>query len=130
MERWPPDVHLATCDHRPDDEADHGQGRHQQRAQRDSRHAEQIQRRLHFALGRLAPAIHSVDLVVVDINGPRGGNDKHCRLRVRGSALREIVIEHVGADVMSTVSLAAERAKRAVVRSLARRRWASPAVAF
>jgi len=43
--------------------------------------------------------------------------------------LRKTVIEHVGTDVLSTVSLAAERAGRAVARSLARRRTFAPALA-
>ena len=87
----------------------------------------QLQRRLNFALGRLATAIRAVDVTIVDTNGPRGGEDKQCRIQVRGPAMNEIVIEHVGTDVLSTVSLAAERAGRAVARSLGRRRgFATP----
>ena len=82
----------------------------------------QLQRRLDFALGRLANAIRAIDVTIVDTNGPKGGEDKQCRIRIRGPSLNEIVIEHVGADVLATVSIAAERAGRAVARSLARRR--------
>lgn len=91
---------------------------------------EQMHRRLHFALGRLAPAIRAVDVSIVDINGPRGGADKHCRVRVRGRSLPVIVIEHVGSDVLSTVSLVAERAERAVVRALSRRRGFVPTLSY
>jgi len=88
-----------------------------------------LQRRLDFALGRLATAIRAVDVTLVDTNGPKGGADKQCRIHVRGPSLREIVIEHVGTDVLSTVSVAAERAGRAVARSLARRRTFAPVLA-
>jgi len=88
-----------------------------------------LHRRLEFALGRLATAIRAVDVTIVDINGPKGGADKQCRIHVRGPSLRRTVIEHVGTDVLSTVSLAAERAGRAVARSLARRRTFAPALA-
>ena len=83
---------------------------------------DQLQRRLDFALGRLATAIRAVDVTIADINGPKGGADKQCRIHVRGPTMGTIVIEHLGTDVMSTVSLAAERAGRAVARSLERRR--------
>lgn len=90
---------------------------------------DQLHRRLDFALGRLATAIRAVDVTIADINGPKGGADKQCRIRVRGPSLRMIVIEHVGTEVLSTVSLAAERAGRAVARSLARRRTFAPVLA-
>ncbi len=87
---------------------------------------DQLQRRLDFALGRLATAIRAVDVTIVDINGPKGGADKRCRIHVRGPSLGTITIDHVGADVLSTASLAADRAGRAVARSLARRRTFAP----
>ncbi len=90
---------------------------------------DQLQRRLDFALGRLATAIRAVDVTIVDINGPKGGADKQCRIHVRGPLLRTIMIEHVGTEVLSTVSIAAERAGRAVARSLARRRTFAPTLA-
>lgn len=83
---------------------------------------DQLQRRLDFALGHLATSIRAVDVMIVDTNGPKGGDDKQCRIRVRELSSSEIVITQVGADVMATVSVAAERAGRAVARSLARRR--------
>lgn len=87
---------------------------------------DQLHRRLTFALGRLAASIRAVEVTIVDTNGPRGGADKLLRIRVRGASLPSIVIEQVGTDILSTVSLAAERAERAVVRSLARRRTFAP----
>ncbi|MBL0220319.1 MAG: HPF/RaiA family ribosome-associated protein [Myxococcales bacterium] len=90
---------------------------------------DQLQRRLDFALGRFSTAIRTVDVAIVDINGPKGGDDKQCRIHVRGPALGEIVIEHVGSAVLATVSVAAERAGRAVTRSVARRRTFAPALA-
>ena len=87
---------------------------------------DQLHRRLTFALGRLAASIRAVEVTIVDTNGPRGGADKLLRIRVRGASLPSIVIEQVGTDILSTVSLAAERAERAVVRSMARRRVFAP----
>ena len=83
---------------------------------------DQITRRVHFALSRLDGSIESVDITIADVNGPRGGADKQCRIRVRGRALKTIVIEHLGLDSLATVSLALDRAARAVLRRVARRR--------
>lgn len=83
---------------------------------------ERMERRLRFALGRFTSVIRSVDATFVDVNGPRGGDDKHLLLRLRGGSFRTIVIEHTGADPLTILSLAAERAERALVRALTRRR--------
>jgi putative sigma-54 modulation protein len=91
---------------------------------------DQLHRRIQFALGRLSPAIRTVDVTVADINGPKGGDDKQCRIRVRGQAIGTLVLEHLGRDPLTTVSQAAERAAYAVSRSLARRRMFAPALAI
>jgi hypothetical protein len=83
---------------------------------------DQLHARVAASLARLATAIRTVDVTLVDVNGPRGGLDKHCRIRVRGPGLRTIVVEHLGADALGAVWVAAERTEQAVIRSLGRRR--------
>lgn len=82
----------------------------------------QLARSVERALRRHAPQIHEVEIAVADINGPRGGADKQCRIRVRGPELCAIAVHHLGADLVSTVLSAAARAERAIARALARRR--------
>lgn len=84
--------------------------------------SEEVRHRIRSALDRLSLAIDTVDVTLTDINGPRGGADKQCRLRVRGPSIPRIVIEHVGHDTIATVTAAAERTQQAVVRRMARRR--------
>ncbi len=81
---------------------------------------DQVRDRIAAALDRLATSIQAVDVTITDINGPRGGLDKHCRIRVRGPSLRTVVIEHLGADTLAVTSVAAERAEQAVIRGMAR----------
>lgn len=83
---------------------------------------DQIRRKLAFALGRVAGAIRQVDVTIADINGPRGGLDKLARIQIRGSGWPPIIIEDLGYEPLSAVSVAVERAARAVVRRIARRR--------
>lgn len=89
---------------------------------------EQIRRRIHSAFARSSLAIRSIDVSLTDINGPKGGPDKQCRVQVRGRGIPSIVIEHVGVDTLATVALAADRAGRAVLRALVRSRAFTPAL--
>ncbi len=80
---------------------------------------EVAQKRLEFALGRFAGRVRSLHITLKDLNGPRGGLDKHCRLAIRlDRPGRLIVIEDVDAEPEAAISRAAERASRTVTRAI------------
>ncbi|MBK9032880.1 MAG: HPF/RaiA family ribosome-associated protein [Myxococcales bacterium] len=83
---------------------------------------DRVRRRAQFALGRLGPAIRGLDVTLADVNGPRGGVDKLCRMRVRGDDLPTVVVEATDLELTAAIDAAAERAGRAVVRARQRRR--------
>lgn len=83
---------------------------------------QEIWRRVYRVFGRVSPWIREVDLTLSDINGPRGGADKRCRLQIRGRGMAEVVVEHVGVEALAAVALAAERAEQVILRRLSRRR--------
>jgi ribosome-associated translation inhibitor RaiA len=91
---------------------------------------EEIRSRIYHAFGRISPWVRAVDVTLADTNGPKGGADKQCRLRVRGRGISGVVIEHVGVETVATVSLAAERAEQVILRNVARRRSFAPLLAF
>ena len=78
------------------------------------------ERRLRFALGSLSGRIRSVNMLLDDQNGPRGGIDKRCKLRVALPAQPAVVIEQLDADVYAAIDRAAERASRTLARRLNR----------
>lgn len=80
------------------------------------------QRRVNTALGRYRQTLESVQVRLADINGPRGGIDKHCVIEVRGPALVPIIVRERNADLYVAIDRAAERVDRAVARRLARNR--------
>jgi putative sigma-54 modulation protein len=82
---------------------------------------EKMERRLQFALNRFGARISSVTVGLADVNGPRGGADKQCRLVVRLLRCGKITIEETHRNVSAAVALAAERAGQAVGREL--KRW-------
>ena len=73
------------------------------------------------ALSRHERVIHVV-AVCEDVNGPRGGVDKYCRLTAQGPGLGMVVVEERDTVLGRAVDRAAQRLTRAVVRSLGRRR--------
>ena len=82
-------------------------------------HAE---RRLRFAVGWASDNVSKVSVRLSDINGPRGGNDKRCQVRVSLPGAREVVIEETDPDLYSAIDRAADRTERTVARRLARLR--------
>jgi ribosome-associated translation inhibitor RaiA len=79
-------------------------------------------RRIHFALSRAADVVRRVDVTLADVNGPRGGVDKVCRIRLAGRELPEIIVEERDASLEVAVAVAAGRMSRAVLRALDRSR--------
>lgn len=84
--------------------------------------AETIERRVRFALGRFAHRIRRAEVILADVNGPRGGRDKHCTVRVMLTALPPVVVEVTDVEPMAAVSRAVERAARHMRDNLNRRR--------
>ena len=93
-----------------------------------------VERRIGFALGRFADVIENVVVSLEDINGPRGGIDKSCRIRVNLTGQRAPIIATVlDVEIRAAIDMAAERVGRAVARQLDRRtprrfseRWLEP----
>lgn len=83
---------------------------------------ESVRRHLHFSLSRFAPRIDRVSVTLRDVNGPRGGLDKACRVVVHLPGLEPVIIEAAGTDFLQAAAEAAERAGRSVARSLERHR--------
>jgi putative sigma-54 modulation protein len=88
----------------------------------DSSLRQTIVLRLRCALSRLSDRIRSVDVQLADVNGPRGGVDKRCRIAVRMEPRGTIVVEHEDVDLLAAAAGASERAARALVRATERRR--------
>lgn len=95
------------------------------------RHCE---RRIAHALGRFRHKLGHVSVRLFDVNGPRGGEDKCCRILIDVIGGRLIVLEEHDADLWAAIDCAAGRAGHTVARELARvravqddrRRWSVP----
>jgi len=90
-----------------------------------------LTRKAEFSLDRFGDKLTSVEVVLEDINGPRGGEDKVCRLILR--LLREptVILEERGTTSVGVGVAAMERAARCISERKARRisrRTATPRI--
>ncbi len=83
---------------------------------------EYTERRLASALGWARHHMRKLAVSLSDINGPRGGVDKRCKILVQLDSGREVIIDECEADLYAAIDRAAERADRAVVRQVERTR--------
>ncbi|MCW5594682.1 MAG: HPF/RaiA family ribosome-associated protein [Rhodocyclaceae bacterium] len=88
------------------------------------------QRRLSFSLDWARHEVGRVILSFSDINGPRGGDDKRCQLRIPLTRMRDVIIEDTAADLYQALDRAIDRASRTLERRLSRQREFGHALPF
>jgi ribosome-associated translation inhibitor RaiA len=81
-----------------------------------------IRRKLGMKLGKFATSIERVSVRVTDTNGPRGGVDQVCNVKVVLSGLPSVVIERRHAALHAAIDVALRGTEQAVRRSVRRRR--------
>jgi ribosome-associated translation inhibitor RaiA len=75
-------------------------------------------RSLFSAVDQHVSHVRSIEARFSDENGPRGGVDRRCRVKVMLSPRGEIFVEEDNADPYVAVALAAERVKQSAGRLL------------
>jgi len=78
--------------------------------------------RLRLALARTGDQIKRVVVRLGDTNGPRGGEDKFCKIQVVLNGAPPVLIEDAGADLYAVIDRAADRAGRNALKHVARLR--------
>jgi ribosomal subunit interface protein len=76
--------------------------------------------RIRLALTCCDDHIQRVMVRLSDINGPRGGIDKHCHIQIVLAGLPDIIIEDTEADMYVAINRATDRAGRTLVRKINR----------
>ncbi len=80
-----------------------------------------VRERLQLALARFARSIAQVWVYLRDVNGPRGGLNKKCRIVVELPRRGRVVVTGVDTDMFAAITRTASRAKFAVRRHLKQR---------
>jgi hypothetical protein len=81
-----------------------------------------IRRKLGMKLGKFVGSIERVTVRVTDDNGPRGGVDHVCNVKVVLSGLPSVVVERRAVAPQAAIDSALRAAEYAVRRSVGRRR--------
>ncbi len=79
-----------------------------------------IDHRLSFAFSRIRHKIESVSITLTDINGPKAGVDKQCRVIIRPIGLKQIVVTEKRDDILSAVDRSIARSSQSLFRKLKR----------
>lgn len=83
---------------------------------------ENIARKLGMKLGKFASSIERLTVRLSDTNGPKGGRDQICQIKVVLSGLPSIVVKERASALQNAIDRAMKATARAVRRSLQRRR--------
>jgi ribosome-associated translation inhibitor RaiA len=81
-----------------------------------------VKRRVKLALAPARPSVTGVRVRLRDLNGPRGGVDKRCRIVTRLRGRGSVVVDAVDRDLYAAVDAAAAKVREAVRRRRKRRR--------
>lgn len=88
----------------------------------DTEDREYLRLKLGHKLGKFASRIERTSVRVEDVNGPRGGVDKRCRIKVVLTGLPSVVIEEQHASLQAAMDGALTRVERAVRQAVQRQR--------
>src|SRR5262245_60556919 len=80
------------------------------------------QRKLHQKLGKFATSIERISVRIDDVNGPRGGVDQACRMKIVMSGQPSVIINTQNAKAHAAVDAAIQGVEKAVRRTVRRRR--------
>jgi putative sigma-54 modulation protein len=85
-----------------------------------------VKRQMDFALGQFDSWISGVVVHLEDVNGPRGGVDKCCRVLVNIKHGKTIKVENVDRDFAVAINRATDRLRQVVGREVEKRREKKP----
>ena len=81
-----------------------------------------VENRITQPLGKRHERIKRVLVRLGDVNGPRGGKDKYCRITVQIPGQKDVYVEDVKSNLYTAIHRAAERTQRSVLRRVSRLR--------
>jgi hypothetical protein len=81
-----------------------------------------IRRKLGMKLGKFGADIERISVRVEDVNGPRGGVDQRCRIKVVLRGLPSVLVESVQDSAQVAIDDSINAARQAVQSALQRRR--------
>ena len=88
----------------------------------DDEDRDYIGRKLGMKLGKFGSSIERITVRLSDTNGPKGGRDQKCQIKVVLSGLPSVVVNETDSTLPRTIDRAVDAAAIAVRRRVRRRR--------
>jgi hypothetical protein len=79
---------------------------------------EWVEARVRFVTQRLSGVVSRAVVRLKDLNGPRGGVDKHCQIQLSTARGGVLVVSSRGGDWRATLDMALSRAAHALTRQV------------
>jgi putative sigma-54 modulation protein len=86
-----------------------------------------IQKKILSMFNKFCDRVQVIKVTIDDVNGPKGGKDKHCRVVIYSKGMPDIVITDNQTSVMSAVNIALSRAKLSFLKKVKRQQKNYPA---
>jgi len=71
----------------------------------------QVTQKTHHLFDKFCDNVQVIKIIIDDVNGPKGGKDKYCRVVIYSKGMPDIVITDNQTLVMSAVNIALSRAR-------------------
>lgn len=84
-----------------------------------------VVRKLDFAARGFAGRVERVLVRLTDMNGPKGGIDKRCRMAAKLAGIPSIIVEATDDDAYVAVTRAAARLHERIARAISKQGWAA-----
>ncbi len=93
-----------------------------------SENVSRIKQKARRMFNSVCDSVQVMKIVLNDINGPKGGKDKHCRVIIHAKGMPDIVVTDNQTSVMSATNMALARAKSTLLRKVKRKQKNLPRV--
>lgn len=81
-----------------------------------------VDNHVRFGITRYSQRVSRVDVTLLDINGPKGGEDKRCRIKLKLDGMKPIIVQETSPDLYKAIGNCASRLKRTSDRHIDRQR--------
>lgn len=81
-----------------------------------------LKHRASFAFARSRDLIRTLTITIADVNGPKGGSDKQCKVLIRTNNLSDIVITETQSNLKESIDRALTRSSQNFLQHLKRKK--------
>ena len=85
-----------------------------------------VKQKARHMFSKIGDSVQKIKVIIDDINGPKGGKDKHCRVVIQTIGMPDIVITDNQTSTMTAVNIALSRAKNTLLRKVKRKQKNQP----